>query len=239
MPSRDTASGTPSCATSSCHAGGAPPAGLNLEAANSYAMLVGIASSQDAGLMRVLAGDPDNSYLIHKLEGAATIVGVQMPPGNAMDPADIAVIRQWISDGAIDDTASVPGPISVASLSPAPGAALTTAPHQIIVGFDREVDASTVNAMTFIVEGSGGDGSFAEGNEVAITAPSIGPPHANPRGAVFDLSGVALADDTYRVRLLGNGAWIVMDLDANALEGGDFEAQFTLTTPLVSEPIRD
>ncbi len=55
---------TPSCATSTCHAGGAPAAGLNLEAANSYTMLVGIQSGQDPGFVRVLAGSPDNSYLV-------------------------------------------------------------------------------------------------------------------------------------------------------------------------------
>ena len=29
--------------------------------------------------MRVIAGDPENSYLIHKLEGRTGIVGVRMP----------------------------------------------------------------------------------------------------------------------------------------------------------------
>ena len=63
---------TPDCATSGCHAGASAAAGLNLEEASSYAMLVGIQSSQDAALQRVEAGDPDNSYLIQKLEGTAS-----------------------------------------------------------------------------------------------------------------------------------------------------------------------
>ncbi|MCG8368944.1 MAG: hypothetical protein MJA32_00365, partial [Proteobacteria bacterium] len=110
--------------------------------------------------------------------------------------------------------------------------------------FDRELDVSTVNAGTFLLEGSGGDGNFDDGNETAITAAAITTPAMNPMSATFDLTGVALADDTYRVRLLGDGGSVILDLDANALDGefsgsfpsgdgvqgGDFEATFTLTT---------
>jgi hypothetical protein len=116
--------------------------------------------------------------------------------------------------------------------------------------FDREPDASTVNANTFILEASGGDMTFGDGNEVLIVAASITIPLANPQTAVFDLTGIALADETYQVRLLGSGASMILDLDANALdgkfggafpsgdgtEGGDFEAIFTVMTPVVMWP---
>ena len=144
-------------------------------------------------------------------------------------------------------------PIRVSSLSAMPGAVLSAAPTQVIAGFDRELDASTVNVNTFILEASGNDMTFGDGNEVPVTAFSITVPGANPQSAVFDLTGVALADDTYRVRLLGSGASMILDLDANALdgefagvfpsgdgtEGGDFEAQFTITTPVVIGPTLD
>ncbi len=152
---------TPSCAGSSCHSGAAPPAGLNLEAANSYAELVGIASSQDAGVMRVLAGDPDNSYLIQKLDGNASGGGI-MPPGGALPQASIDTIRQWIMDGAIDDRVVAMGPIKVTALSPAPLAVLAAPPAQIVAGFDRELDATTINNLTFILTGSGLDGTFGD-----------------------------------------------------------------------------
>lgn len=244
---------TPTCATSTCHAGAGPAAGLNLEAANSYAQLVGVASSQDAAILRVAAGNPDNSYLIQKLEGTAAS-GQQMPAGGTPLPqTDIDVVRQWVTDGAIDDTVPSTAPIRVASLMPMPGAALTVAPAQIIAGFDRNPDASTVNANTFILEASGGDGTFADNNEVQIMAASISVPAANMQTAVFDLTGVALADDTYRVSLLGSGASLIMDQDANALDGefvaafpsgdgtagGDFQAEFTLSTPVVLGPTLD
>jgi len=243
---------TPSCATAGCHSGAGASAGLNLEAANSYTMLVGIASSQDAGIQRVNPGNPNNSYLVQKLEGT-TATGGQMPLGGALPQSDIDVIRQWIMDGAIDDRVQASNPIRISSLSPMPGAVLSTAPTQIIAGFDREPDASTVNANTFILEASGGDTTFSDGNEVPIAAFSITVPGANPQSAVFDLTGVAVADDTYRVRLLGSGASVILDLDANALDGefagvfpsgdstagGDFEAQFTIATPVVIGPTLD
>ena len=65
-------------------------------------MLVGIASSQDAGTQRVNPGNPNISYLIQKLEGPG-VSGQQMPPGAPLPQADINVIRTWITQGATDD----------------------------------------------------------------------------------------------------------------------------------------
>ncbi len=244
---------TPTCATSGCHAGGSPAAGLNLEAANSYAMIVGVASSQDSALQLVNPNNPNISYLIQKMEGTAG-TGNVMPPSGSIDQADIDVVRQWITDGATDDTAAPPaGPIRVTTLSIAPNSTIETTPSQITAGFDRELDASTVNANTFILEGSNGDDVFDDGDDMPVTAASITVPGANPQSAVFSLSGVTLADDRYRIRLLGTGASVIMDLDANALDGefsgsfpsgngtagGDFESAFTLSTPVVIGPTLD
>ncbi len=240
---------TPSCATSTCHAGGAPTGGLNLEAANSYTMLVGVQSGQDAAFLRVLAGDPDNSYLIQKLEGTASGGGT-MPPSGALPQSSIDMIRQWITDGAIDDRVPAAGPIRVSSLSPAPLAVLAAPPAQLIAGFDRDLDASTVNLNTFILTASGGDRTFNDGNETQIVSPLISVPVMNQQSAVFDLTGVAMADDVYRVTLSGTAPSMIMDLDGNALDGefggvfpsgnfvagGDFVAQFTITTPVVIGP---
>jgi hypothetical protein len=240
---------TPTCATSTCHAGATPGGGLNLEAANSYTMLVGIQSSQDAGFMRVQPGNPDNSYLIQKLEGTAS-GGVPMPPSGALPQADIDTIRQWITNGAIDDRTPSSAPIKVSSLSPLPLTVLAAAPAQITAGFDRDLDTSTVNLNTFIVTASGGDGTFNDGNETQIVSPLISVPAANQRTGIFDLTGVVMADDVYQVTLSGTAASLIMDLDGNALDGeyvgafpsgddtagGDFVAQFTITTPLVIGP---
>jgi hypothetical protein len=243
---------TPNCATSNCHAGANLQAGLDLSAASSYAMLVGVASTQSAGVQRVNPGNPNNSYLIQKLEGAGAS-GSRMPPSGPMPQSEIDTIRQWITDGAIDDRVAANTPIRVTSLSVVPGSTLTTTPNQITAGFDRDLDAATVNANTFILQGSNNDGVFGDGDDIAIAAASVTVPGANPRSAVFSLAGVMLADDTYRVRLLGTGASIIMDLDANALDGefsgafpsgngvagGDFAAQFTVMAPVVIGPTLD
>lgn len=243
---------TPSCASAGCHDAGTAAAMLNLEEANSYAELVSIASDQDPAILRVAPNDPANSYLIQKMEGTAA-TGDVMPPAGAIAQTSIDIVRQWITDGAIDDRVQAAVPIRVSSLSPVPNVDLTAPPLQIIAGFDRELDATSVNANTFVVEGSGNDGTFADGNETAIVAAAITVSANNPQTAVFDLTGVAMPDDTYRVLLLGTGAAVIMDLDGNALDGefsgvfssgdgaagGVFEAQFSITTPVVIGPTLD
>ena len=244
---------TPTCATAGCHQGAGAPGGLMLDEANSYTLLVGVPSAQNPALDRVEPGDPDNSYLVQKLEGTAS-TGARMPlNGTPLAQSTIDIVRQWITDGALDDRAQASDPIRVTSMAPMPGATLSAAPAQITIGFDRQPDASTVNANTFLLERSGGDGSFGDGNEVTINAASIAVPMANPQSAVFDLTGVALADDTYRVTLEGTGASVILDQDANALdgefgggfpsgdgtEGGDFEATFEISTPVMIGPTLD
>ena len=243
---------TPNCATTGCHFGAGAPQGLRLDAASSYALLVGISATQSSAL-RVAPGDPNSSYLIQKLEGTAS-TGQQMPlNAPALPQTTINVIRQWISDGAIDDRLPATNAIRVTSLTPVPDSVLNAGPTQIIAAFDREPDASTVNVNTFVLEASGGDMTFGDGNEIPVAATSITVPLANPQSAIFDLTGVVLADETYRVRLLGNGPSMILDLDANALdgeyvgafpsgdgtEGGDFEAVFTVMAPVIMGPTLD
>lgn len=59
------------------------------------------AVGQDMSIL-VAPNDPDNSYLIRKLENAATITGNRMPPaGAAISKANIDQIRLWINNGAL------------------------------------------------------------------------------------------------------------------------------------------
>jgi mono/diheme cytochrome c family protein len=95
---------TPRC--SSCHdgsnpAGGALPGSMDLRAGNSFASIVNVASLEQGTLMRVKPSDPDNSYLIHKVENTPGITGAQMPFGGPfLDTPTIAKIRSWITAGA-------------------------------------------------------------------------------------------------------------------------------------------
>ena len=90
-----------------CHnpAGRAFTAGLDLTSPGSYGRLVGVASVQRPGLQRVRPGDPDASYLIHKLEGGPAIVGTRMPRGTGpfLTTGQMQIVRRWIELGANND----------------------------------------------------------------------------------------------------------------------------------------
>jgi len=100
----DTTDSSGRLACTNCHTnvGRNPSGGLNLVAGVSYASLIRVASTGKPGAVRVIPGDPDNSYLIHKLEGSADIVGVRMPRGNGpyLTDGQILVIKRWIANGA-------------------------------------------------------------------------------------------------------------------------------------------
>jgi hypothetical protein len=84
-----------------CHIGAAAPQGLRLDQANSYAFLIGVASVERPDLQRVRAGNPDQSYIIRKLEGGPDIAGAQMPLNlPPLSQEVINSIRVWISQGA-------------------------------------------------------------------------------------------------------------------------------------------
>jgi len=210
---------TPIC--TSCHAGASAPLGLRLDAANSYALLVGVPSVEVPQLQRVAPNDPDNSYLIQKLEGTAAI-GAQMSLGRpAVPQSTIDFIRQWITDGALpsQNPGSADSAPRLASVSPLPNSTVDRLPTQILAVFDHEIDASTINADTFFVERSGGDNSFEEGNEQIIEPSQINLSSINPTLAILDLSGVDSEPDTYRVSLLGSGSTPIRDIAGAALDG--------------------
>lgn len=80
-------------------------AGLNLEAGVSYNALVNVPSRNKSGAIRVIPGDPENSYLIQKLEGRGGIFGNRMPNNGPpfLSSGQIAIIRRWIEQGARND----------------------------------------------------------------------------------------------------------------------------------------
>jgi len=92
---------TPTCAVSGCHSGTSAPLGLRLDADAAFDLLVNQPSAQQSQFMRVAPGDPDNSYLVQKLEGTAA-GGVQMPRNQPpLSVATIQAIRDWIANGAL------------------------------------------------------------------------------------------------------------------------------------------
>jgi hypothetical protein len=98
-------SGRVACIQCHTNVGRTPAAGMNLTQGNAYASLVDRPSTGKPGAIRVIPGDPENSYIIHKLEGRAGIVGERMPRtgGPFLTPGQILVIRTWIARGARND----------------------------------------------------------------------------------------------------------------------------------------
>jgi hypothetical protein len=95
-------------ACSNCHttAGGrVPPVGMDLGGPNAYNQLVNVPARGKPGAIRVIPGDPENSYLIHKLEGRSGIVGLRMPLSGPpyLTDGQIRVIKRWIENGAPND----------------------------------------------------------------------------------------------------------------------------------------
>ena len=75
---------------------------MNLTEGNSYASLVGVTSIEKPALQRVAPGDPENSYIIHKLEGRAGISGcAHAAERHAADRrTDSRDSKRWIELGA-------------------------------------------------------------------------------------------------------------------------------------------
>ncbi len=87
-----------------CHSatGRAPSGGLNLNHDVAYDQLVGAAVREKPGAVRVIPGDPDSSYLVHKVEGLPDIVGRRMPFNGPpyLTDGQITIIKRWIANGA-------------------------------------------------------------------------------------------------------------------------------------------
>ena len=93
------------CLSAGCHGAASQAAGLVLDAGVSYDNLVDVAPTSPAagaqGLLRVIPGDPEQSYLFVKLVNPGPALGSRMPLGQpplAVDQIDL--VRSWILAGA-------------------------------------------------------------------------------------------------------------------------------------------
>lgn len=109
---------TRTCITMACH-GSSGSGGMRLRnAVESHAALVGRPSDQVPSVQIVAPGDPDNSYLVMKLEGSMrrrlptecrvtagrNPCGAQMPQLAApLTQEELTLIRSWIAAGALPD----------------------------------------------------------------------------------------------------------------------------------------
>jgi hypothetical protein len=95
-------SGRRACVTCHTTVGRTPSAGLNLTHDVAYDQLVNVVSSRKPGAIRVIPGDAENSYLVHKVEGAPDISGVRMPFSGPpyLTDGQILILKRWIAVGA-------------------------------------------------------------------------------------------------------------------------------------------
>ena len=216
---------TPIC--TQCHIDATAPLGFRLDEASAYAMLVNAPSAEVSSLHRVTPGDPDSSYLIQKLEGHAA-VGGQMPLGQPPLPAaTIAIIRQWITNGALATAAAVDVmPMQIHAVTPSADAPLVAAGAPILLQAAGELNAATVNDSSVVLTRSDGDGSFSEGNEVRVQPIHIEVRSLDPTVLAISLESGAWVADSYRLSISGHGDARVMDRDG--LPAGDFTLQFSV-----------
>lgn len=229
---------TPIC--TGCHAGAAAPLGLRLDEGASYALLVNAPSAEAPSLLRVQPGNPNASYLIQKLEGTAA-VGARMPLNQPALPAEtIAVIRQWITDGAANDT-GVGGTaksnfelVELTAVSPALDEIVPSPVRDVVVTSNVELDASLLQSNTIELRASGGDGNFDSGNERTV------PVDTTVRSSLPTVLAITprlapLSADTYELRVSGSEPLAMADLQARPIDGdgdgapgGDFLLRFTV-----------
>jgi len=222
---------TPVC--TGCHAGASAPRGLRLDEGNSFALLVGVPSSQVPSLQRVQPGNAENSYLVHKIEGRAA-VGARMPLGGPpLSQADIDLIKQWIVAGAPAPTAAAtPGilsksqPFQLVSTVPANGEE-SPAVDQLMLVFNHPVDAALAQSSVFELTASGGDGAFDDDSDIVVPFGRIRVSLANPT-VVYLQPREPLMPETYRLTLRGEGATVLADVDNRALDGNDDGVVFTV-----------
>ena len=78
---------------------------MSLVAGQAFSNVVNVAARQ-ASMKRVTPNQPDNSYLVHKVQGTHLDVGVggsgsRMPLNRSpLSQSDIDLIRDWIQAGA-------------------------------------------------------------------------------------------------------------------------------------------
>ena len=216
---------TPICTR--CHIGAGAPQGLQLDAAHSYAMLVGVPSVEQPNVLRVKSGDPDNSYMVQKIEGAATISGARMPFGGPYLPqSTIDVIRTWVTNGAQPAAMAASAAVTqhhasfaVEVTAPDEGTVLSVTMPAIVVAFNHEIDASLVNYTTVMLERT----------DVTPAAPvtvSSALAAGNPR-VLLITPRAPLAAGSYRVTLRGSGGGALADVNAEAL-GVDYFLNFAV-----------
>ena len=214
---------TPIC--TQCHIGANAPLGLRLDAGNSYALLVNVASGEVPALLRVAPGNANQSYLVQKIRGTAS-VGGRMPLGQAALPQDrIDLIVNWVTAGA-PQAGAAPDNLVVGSSIPAAGEIAPAGTRKLTVIFAGEVDASLAASNTF---------ELRDAFDQPVSLAQVRVPQGRPNVVELTLSD-ALPAGSYQLTVHGEGpvaladtAGRVLDGDADGKPGGDYLMSFDVS----------
>ena len=94
--------GRNSCTSCHTNVGRHPAAGLTLLRDVAYDQLVNVNAPQVSSLKRVAPGNPEASYVVHKVDGRPGIVGRRMPFNGPpfMTDGQVLILKRWIELGA-------------------------------------------------------------------------------------------------------------------------------------------
>jgi hypothetical protein len=207
---------TPICSV--CHEGASAPEGLRLDAANSYNLLVDVPSTEVPSLLRVKPGDPNDSYIIQKLEGHAA-VGGQMPLGGPYLPATtIAFVAQWITNGAppAASAARAMEPLAVTSIVPDGADPVSEPPPQIMIAVNHDLDVNQIDLRSARIEKltSGAAASLIEAIPARASVSSLN------RAALMIWPSRPLANGHYRVLIRTSVAGYLGDTSGRSVAIG-------------------
>ena len=71
-------------------------------ASPAFDSLVGVSSTEQPSLNRIEAFDPENSYLVHKIENRPGITGSKMPPSSSLTAGEKDTFLSWIIGGGLE-----------------------------------------------------------------------------------------------------------------------------------------
>lgn len=137
--------------------------------------------------------------------------------------------------------ATDPSALQVIQRSFAPGEVFSAFPDVVWVSFSKPILAGSLNDMNVVVEASGGDMSFAEGNETVIQPNTRDVSSADPNTVILGFLGTTAGKDTYRLLVIGDSnvappltdvEGLIFDGDANGSPGGNYQALFAVSDAL-------
>lgn len=100
--------------------------------------------------------------------------------------------------------------------------------QDLVITFDSQIDPTSLNNKTILLQASGGDGIFGNGNSSADRNIDLSGKltYDNTKQQLtvhIADAGLLLPDDVYRIVVLGDGSSVVHDPEGNALDGENLD----------------